>query len=106
MLSFVQILLDTSYLTLLSHPPSHSYLNQLNSTILPCLLSHADDLRQLSGPLQPFAKAHSKALADASKAASEVAKGKEPVVDWRKRRKAAFEQAAVIGLYQIEELAL
>lgn len=50
-------------------------------------------------------KAHSKALADASQAAS-GGEGKEPVVDWRKRRKAAFEQAGVVGLYQIEELVL
>lgn len=101
----MQTLIDTSYLTLLTHPPSYAHLDHLNYTILPYLLSLTGDLQLLSGPLQPFVKAHSKALADASQAAS-GGEGKEPVVDWRKRRKAAFEQAGVVGLYQIEELVL
>ncbi|KAG6854459.1 hypothetical protein C0991_006538 [Blastosporella zonata] len=59
-------------------------------------------MEQLRGPLETFAKAHTKATKEAGQD-----KRKKPVGDWRQRRKQAHEQAALsIGLYQLEELTL
>ncbi|TCD63478.1 hypothetical protein EIP91_005360 [Steccherinum ochraceum] len=55
-LTFVQILLDSSFLTLLSHSPSH----QLIRRIMACLQPELDlngEIEQLQGPLQPFTSA-------------------------------------------------
>ncbi|THH11741.1 hypothetical protein EW145_g480 [Phellinidium pouzarii] len=97
-LSFLQAILDSSFLILLQNPQAHVLLQRLATDITP----HAavsDVLESLRGPLAPFAKAQSKALAD-------VRAGKrKDEVDWRKRRKQTQEQTAInLGPYQVEEL--
>ena len=64
-------------------------------------MSRIDEMEYLRGPLEPFARAQVKAL-------KESAEGKRDAhVDWRKRRKAAHEQAGIsIGLYRLEELVI
>lgn len=100
-LSFLQTLLDASFLTLLQHSSSHTILRSIFSQIEPELAS-LDQMEQLRGPLEPFVKAHTKAIKEAGED-----KRKQPVVDWRQRRKQAHEQAGLsIGLYQLEELVL
>jgi len=99
-LSFLQTLLDASFLALLQHPPAHDILRRISSDLEPELI-RIDDMEQLRGPLEPFARAQMKAL-------RESAEGKrDNQVDWRKRRKAAHEQtSAAVGLYRLEDLVL
>lgn len=60
-------------------------------------------MEQLRGPLEGYSKAQIKAIREAS----EDKKNKQPVGDWRQRRKKMHEQAGLaIGLYQVEELVL
>ncbi|KAF9461998.1 hypothetical protein BDZ94DRAFT_1262189 [Collybia nuda] len=100
-LSFLQTLLDASFLALLQYPPSHTILRSIFSQIEP-EISYLDQIEQLRGPLEPFVKAHTKAIREAGED-----KRKQPVADWRQRRKQAHEQAGLsIGLYQLEELVL
>ncbi|GLB34213.1 hypothetical protein LshimejAT787_0110970 [Lyophyllum shimeji] len=100
-LSFLQTLLDASFLTLLQHPPAHSVLRRIHALIEPEIV-HIDDMEQLRGPLEMYAKAHVKAVKEAGQD-----KRKQPLADWRQRRKQAHEQAGLsIGLYQLEELVL
>ncbi|KAG6812938.1 hypothetical protein H0H92_015258 [Tricholoma furcatifolium] len=100
-LSFLQTLLDASFLTILQHPPAHAVLKHIQAHIEP-EIGLIDDLEQLRGPLETFAKAHTKAIKEAGQD-----KRKKPVGDWRQRRKQAHEQAGLsIGLYRLEELVL
>ncbi|KAG6916470.1 hypothetical protein DXG01_006664 [Tephrocybe rancida] len=100
-LSFLQTLLDASFLTLLQHPPAHTILRQLHAQIEPEIVL-IDDMEQLRGPLETFAKAHTKAVKEAGED-----KRKKPLGDWRQRRRQGHEQAGLsIGLYQLEELVL
>lgn len=58
-------------------------------------------MEQLRGPLEPFARAQMKALRES------VEGKRDNQVDWRRRKKAAHQQAAVaVGLYRLEELVL
>ncbi|KAI0832732.1 hypothetical protein BC628DRAFT_1309590 [Trametes gibbosa] len=105
-LAFLQPLLDASFLALLTHGAhAHSVLRALAAHLAPALAT-ASALEHLCGPLAPFARAAAKAreageAKDGAKAAD--AGGR----DWRRKRKAAQEQAAVaVGLYQVEELVL
>ncbi|CAL1700237.1 unnamed protein product [Somion occarium] len=101
-LAFLQILLDSSALAFLSHPHSQRLIRQIFSLLEP-EISFNDSIEQLRGPLEPFAKAHAKAASDVLHGTQK----QDPKVDWRKRKKAAHEQAAVaIGVYQVEELVL
>ncbi|KAI0689236.1 hypothetical protein BC835DRAFT_264850 [Cytidiella melzeri] len=99
-LSFVQTILDSSFLSLLSYPPSYDILRRIFSYIEP-EATFTDDLELLRGPLEPFVNAHSKMV-------HEAAHGPEKpdlTGDWRKKRKEAHEQAAIaVGVYQVEEL--
>ncbi|KAG6856986.1 hypothetical protein H0H87_011080 [Tephrocybe sp. NHM501043] len=100
-LSFLQTLLDASFLILLQHAPAHPVLRSIQEQIEP-EVSLIDDMEQLRGPLETFAKAHTKAVKEAGQD-----KRKKPVGDWRQRRKQAHEQAGLsVGLYQLEELVL
>ncbi|KAI0068609.1 hypothetical protein BV25DRAFT_1792127 [Artomyces pyxidatus] len=100
--SFLRTLLDTFFITLVQYPPSHALLLRISNRLEP-ELAFIDDVEQLRGPLEPFAKAHAKAIADAVSGA----RANAPPVDWRKQRKAGREQAAMgIGLYQVEELVI
>ena len=57
------------------------------------------ELQSLRGPLEPFDKARAQAVAAAKEGR------KKENVDWRKRRRAEQEQAALaLGPYQVEEL--
>jgi len=101
-LSFFQAVLDSSFLSLLSHSPSQRLLLQIFESLKP-EVDFNNDLDILRGPLEPFAKAQKKALADASQGLQKI----DQSIDWRRRRKAAHEQASIsIGLYQVEELVL
>lgn len=99
-LSFLQTLLDASFLTLLQHSPAHSLLRRISSDLEPELV-RLDQMEQLRGPLEPFARAQVKALRES------VEGRKDSQVDWRRRRKAAHEQAGVaVGSYRLEELVI
>lgn len=97
---FLQTLLDASFLTLLQYTPAHDLLRRISLDLEP-ELSRVDQMEQLRGPLEPFAKCQMKALKES------VEGNKDSQVDWRKRRKAAHEQAGVaVGLYRLEELVI
>jgi hypothetical protein len=87
-------------LTLLQYPPAHDILRRISSELEP-ELTRVSDLEQLRGPLEPFARAQTKALRES------VEGKRDDQVDWRKRRKAANEQtSAAVGLYRLEELVI
>lgn len=92
--------MDTSFLALLQHPPAHDLIRRISSH-LELEMFRVDEMEHIRGPLEPFARAQSKAL-------KESAEGKRDAqVDWRKRRKAAHEQAGItVGIYQLEELVI
>ena len=101
-LTFTQSLLDASLLTLLTHAPAQGLLRAALAHIEP-ELAFMDDALQLRGVLQPFVQAHARAVRERAQGPPKVEQGG----DWRRRRKAAHEQAAVsVGVYQIEELVL
>ncbi|KAI1796095.1 hypothetical protein LXA43DRAFT_652845 [Ganoderma leucocontextum] len=103
-LTFLQSLLDASFLALLAHPPAHKRLARLTAHIQPAL-AQTNELELLCGPLEPFARA----AAAKAKAQTEAKEGGKPDSgkDWRRKRKLAHEQAGVaVGLYQVEELVL
>ncbi|KAI9000727.1 hypothetical protein BD414DRAFT_526173 [Trametes punicea] len=104
-LAFLQTLLDASFLALLAHAPAHRLLRGLAAHIEPAL-ALTSALEHLCGPLEPFARAAAMAQAQAQvRVSGEGAAGSGR--DWRRKRKAAHEQAAVaVGLYQVEELVL
>ncbi|SJL02520.1 uncharacterized protein ARMOST_05851 [Armillaria ostoyae] len=95
--SFTQVILDSSLLTLIQHAPAHRVLRKIGARIDPEIQS-IDETEQLRGPLEAFVKAQRRLL----KATEE---GKEPRLDWRQRSKLAHQQAsAAIGLYRAERL--
>lgn len=82
----------------MQNAPAHDLLNRISANIAPQVKVN-QDMEVLRGPLGPFARAHKKALVEASRGK------KREEVDWRKRRKQAQEQAAInLGPYQVEEL--
>ncbi|KAK0491504.1 hypothetical protein IW261DRAFT_1438088 [Armillaria novae-zelandiae] len=98
-ISFTQVILDSSLLTLIQHAPAHRILRKIGARIDPEIQS-IDETEQLRGPLEAFVKAQRRLL----KATEE---GKEPRLDWRQRSKLAHQQAsAAIGLYRAERLIL
>lgn len=101
-LGFLQTLLDSSFLTFLTYPPSHGILRDIFSDLEP-ELTFTDDVEQLRGPLESFVREHAKAVHEAAHGAQKP----DLKVDWRRRRKEAHEQAGMaVGMYQIEELLL
>lgn len=101
-LAFLQTLLDSSFLTFLTYPPSHDILRDIFAHLEP-ELTFIDDVEQLRGPLEPFVWAHTKAVHEAAHGAQKP----DLKVDWRRRRKKAHEQAGMaVGVYQIEEIVL
>ena len=104
-LAFLQTLLDASFLALLAYAPAHDVLRSLAAHVAPALDS-AGELEALCGPLEPFARAAARAQAAAASASAAGAK-QDGGRDWRRKRKAAHEQAGMaVGLYQVEELVL
>lgn len=101
-LLFIQTLLDSSFLLLLSYAPSCRVLQEIMSFVDP-ELAFTHEVGQLRGPLEPFVKAHRKMVHEAARGPNKP----DSSVDWRKKRKEAHEQAAIaIGVYQVEELVL
>lgn len=96
--SFTQVILDSSLLTLIQHAPAHRILRNIGARINPEIQS-IDETEQLRGPLEAFVKAQRRLL----KATEE---GKEPRLDWRQRHKLAQQASASIGLYRAERLIL
>lgn len=102
-LAFAQTLLDASFLTFLTHAPAHAALRALTTRLAPELAFADDVLAPLRGPLEPFVRAHARAVHEAAHGAQKP----DPRVDWRRRRKEAHEQAGMaVGVYQVEELVL
>ena len=64
-LTFLQTLLDSSFLTFLTYPPPHPILRDIFSHLEP-ELDFTDDVEQLRGPLEPFVRAHAKAVHEAA----------------------------------------
>lgn len=103
--SFLQTLLDASLVSLLQHAPAHRMLKRITQHLGPAL-EHAEMLATLQGPLAPFAQAQARAVRDGIPpgAKPSAQKGQK---DWRQRRKAKHEQAALaVRVYQIEELVI
>ncbi|KAF7965939.1 hypothetical protein HWV62_40764 [Athelia sp. TMB] len=100
-IGFLQSILDASFLALLQHPPAHTILQRICSDLEP-EISRVHEMEQLRGPLEPFARAQMKALRESAEGKKDSSQ-----VDWRKKRRAAHEQAGMnVGLYRLEELAL
>ncbi|KAF7294700.1 hypothetical protein MIND_01007200 [Mycena indigotica] len=101
-LSFLQTLLDASFLLLLQHQPAHAVLRRVSEHIEP-ELRLTEQVDALRGPLEVFARAQAKAVREAK----EKQNGKE-ADNWRERRRLVHERTgmAVGALYQLEELVL
>ena len=98
-LTFIQVILDSSFVTLVQHPPCHKILLRLSKQLGPQVALN-NELEVLRGSIEPYAKAQARFVAEAKSG-----RKKEAEVDWRKRRRAVQEQNSVaIGLYQVEEL--
>lgn len=105
-LLFTQTLLDASFLTLLTHAPSHATLHTLLSLLQP-ETELTDALDQLRGPLEPFAKAHRKMVYEAAHGPEKPEASGNGGADWRKKRREVQERVgAAVGVYQVEELVL
>ena len=101
-LVFIQALLDSSFLVLLSYPPAHHILREILSIVEP-ELEFVSSVEQLRGPLEPFVKEHARFVREAAHGPD----APDPSIDWRRRRKEAHEQAAItVGVYRVEELVL
>ncbi|KAJ7601002.1 hypothetical protein C8J56DRAFT_911837 [Mycena floridula] len=100
--TFVQMILDASFVTLVQHQSSHRILKKIQAHIEPQVAS-LEDSERLRGPLTPFAKFHAQTLRDARDGFP--AGGTQG--DWRQRKRNMHEQAGIaIGMYQLEELVL
>ncbi|KAJ7273087.1 hypothetical protein C8J57DRAFT_1128769 [Mycena rebaudengoi] len=98
-LSFLQTVLDASFLALLQHVPAHRVLRKVLARIEP-EIRLTEQVETLRGPLELFARAQAKAVRDGKE-------GKEVVGDWRQRRRLAHERSGMaVGVYQLEELVL
>jgi hypothetical protein len=100
-ISFLQVLLDASFVSLLQFPPSHELLRNIMSHIEPEIELH-EHMGYLRGALEPFARVQNRIL-------KEKAEGtlRETPNEWRKRRKHQEQQIALgVGLYRLEELII
>ncbi|KZT66048.1 hypothetical protein DAEQUDRAFT_813894 [Daedalea quercina L-15889] len=102
MLTFIQAVLDSSFIALLSHPPAHTLIRTLLARLEP-ELALLSELQSLKGPLQAFASAHPRAPG----AGHGRSKAADSQADWHKRRKAQAEHRDMnVGVYQVEELVI
>jgi len=100
-ISFLQVLLDASFVTLLQYPPSHELLRSIMSHIEPEIGLH-ERMEYIRGALEPFAKAQHRTLKERVEGVP-----KETPSEWRKRRKRQEPQVALgVGLYRLEELVI
>jgi len=107
--SFIQAILDASFLSLLQHPPAYPILRSISDQIEP-ELELIDEVEQLRVPFDTLLREHKKVIAERKEKeqASQLGGGgKGDKGDWRKKRKEAFQQANLaVGLYRIEEILL
>ncbi|KAJ2930872.1 hypothetical protein H1R20_g6214, partial [Candolleomyces eurysporus] len=106
-ISFLQAFLDSTFLLLLRHPPSHKTLQLLQSHLVE-ESSFSDTLQQLRGSLEPFAIGHQKSVREAAMPEKEKERQRQKG-DWRQRRAgqaAVVGSAASVGVYQVEEMVL
>lgn len=100
-ISFLQVLLDASFVSLLQFPPSHDLLRSIMSHIEPEIGLH-ERVGNLRGALEPFAKAQNRIVKERAEGTP-----KETPNEWRKRRKHQEQQIALgVGLYRLEELII
>ncbi|KAG1756596.1 uncharacterized protein EDB91DRAFT_1093491 [Suillus paluster] len=100
-ISFLQVLLDASFVSLLQYPPSHELLRNIMSHVEPEIGLH-EHMEYLRGALEPFAKAQNRIVKERVEGAS-----KESPNEWRKRRKRQEQQVSLgVGLYRLEELVI
>ncbi|KAF9226831.1 hypothetical protein BS17DRAFT_800784 [Gyrodon lividus] len=100
-ITFLQTLLDASFVALLQYQPSYESLRRILAQIEP-EIDHIDRMEQLRGVLEPYTKAHVRLL-------KEKAGGipKESPAEWKKRKKRLGQQASLgVGLYRLEELTI
>lgn len=103
-LAFLRTTLDASVLSLLQLSSSHSLLKRISSRLEP-EIALIDEAEQLRGPLEPFAKAQAKVVAEAAQGSGKKDSAQQG--NWRRRKKMQHEQVGLsIGLYQVEELVL
>lgn len=105
--NFIQTLLDSSFLLLLSHVPSHNILRKLSSQLTP-EIAFAHAAQNLRGALEPFAIAQEKAVKGSLVSKEEREKDKQKV-DWRQRKMgvgAVGGAGTDVGVYTLEELVL
>ena len=109
MVSFIQAILDASFLSLLQHPPAYPILRSISDQIEP-ELNLTNEVEQLRIPFDSLLKEHKKVAAERKEreqASQSGGGGKGDKGDWRKRRKEAFQQANLaVGSYQVEEIFL
>jgi hypothetical protein len=104
-ISFLQSFLDSTFLLLLQHPPSHKTLHLLQSQLIE-ESNFSDTLQQLRGSLEPFAIGHMKSVKEAAVPEKEKERQRQKG-DWRQRRAGqAGVAAASVGVYQVEEMVL
>jgi len=107
--SFIQAILDASFLSLLQHPPAYPILRSISDQIEP-ELKLTNEVEQLRIPFDTLLREHKKVVAERKEreqASQSRGGGKGDKGDWRKKRKEAFQQASLaVGLYQIEEILL
>ncbi|KAG8218966.1 hypothetical protein J3R82DRAFT_4707 [Butyriboletus roseoflavus] len=97
-ITFLQALLDASFVALLQYQPAHDLLRRILSVIDP-EINFIDSLEPLRGLLEPFVKVQLlKEKTDVSK---------ESPAEWRRRKKQLEQRTGLgVGLYRLEELAI
>lgn len=97
-ITFLQALLDASFVALLQYQPAHDPLRRILSYIDP-EITFIDGLEPLRGALEPFVKAQL--------VKEKTGVSKESPAEWRKRKKQLEQRAGLgVGLYRLEELAI
>lgn len=100
-ISFLQVLLDASFVSLLQFPPSHELLRNIMSHIEPEIELH-EHMGHLRGALEPFARVQNRIVKERAEGTM-----RETPNEWRKRRKHQEQQIALgVGLYRLEELII
>ncbi|KAJ7632117.1 hypothetical protein FB45DRAFT_1057259 [Roridomyces roridus] len=95
-LSFIQNLLDASFLALLQHAPAHPVIRRVLARIEP-EVQLTEQMESLRGPLELFARAQARAVRD----------GKEGKKDTKRKQLAHQRMAMAAGsVYQLEEIVL
>ncbi|PPQ63334.1 hypothetical protein CVT24_006707, partial [Panaeolus cyanescens] len=98
---FIQIVLDSSFLTILQHRSAHKTLRSIQAQLDPEIhfMSSVEGIR---GTLEPFVQAQQKTLKE-SLIPEDVKEKERQKGDWRQRRK---QLDANIGPYTLEEILL